>query len=134
MNFWYKYGWTHNDMKVLVESRGVDVERNVSQLPDFGIVLGIPMTTTPVAAGFLRKVEGSKKTVILDSLITNKHIDADIRDKALQDLVHRLITWAIEHGISNILAFSTDENTLMRAKRFGFVELPHQLISLTLPS
>lgn len=129
-----KYDWVHSDIETLLHSQGMEVHNNMSRLPKFGITLGLPMTTTPVAAGFLRMIEGSKNTAMLDSLITNAHINPDIRNAALDDLVSKLIIWATEHDIINILAFSVDKNTLMRAKRFGFEELPHQLIALTLTS
>lgn len=129
-HYWIKYDWDKSDMEILLRSQEMPIKENISKLPKLGIIIGCK--STPIAAGFLRAIEGDGKTAILDSLITHKDSDSRVRDYILNMLVQKLIELAKDHGITNILAFSTDKNTLLRAQRFGFVELPHQVISLSL--
>lgn len=123
-----RHSWNSFGLEVLLKSQGMLPWSHIAALPESGIM--VYSADTPIAAGFLRKVEDN--SAILDSLITNKDIDAVVRDKALDMLVTELLKVAKGLGITNIIAFSSDPHTLMRAKRFGFAELPHQVISLKL--
>lgn len=97
-------------------------------LPTLGLITYYE--TTPVAAGFLRRVEGNY--CMLDSLITNKNIPSDYRDMALDYLVPKLINLAKSQGFTKIIAFSQDKHTLIRSLKHGFVHLPHTPIALDL--
>lgn len=84
----------------------------------------------PVALGFVRRIEGTY--VMLDSYITDPGIESSIRNRALDHITHKLIQWAHSHGVTKVLAFSTDENTISRAYRHGFGYLPHVFTALNL--
>lgn len=115
----------------LLYSQGMGIE-HLHNLPKLGVLTTLGEYT--VAAAFLRIIEGNKSTAILDSLITNAELLPTIRNDALNQTVSELLKLAKEQGITKIIAFSTDKNTLMRAKRFGFEELPHQVITLDITS
>jgi hypothetical protein len=79
-----------------------------------------------VAAGQFLMVEG--KMMIFDGLITNPHVSAPTRNKALNSLVSHMIQFSVEQGVA-ILAVSTDTSTVSRAKAFGFVQQPHVVLT-----
>ena len=126
----YKTTMKRRVLDLLLSRNMADTHAN--SLPKLGVIVISGQQT--LAAGFLRRIEGEDKSAILDSLITNPTLDPDLRNRALDHLVNNLLKLAQANGITNILAFSTDKNTLMRAERFGFVELPHQVITLDLTS
>lgn len=100
-------------------------------LPKLGVITSVGKE--PIAAAFLRRVEGTTDTAILDSIISSSAFSPQDRDKALDQTIHMLFALAQAHKITHILGFSTDKNTLMRGQRFGFAELPHQVVTLSLP-
>lgn len=78
----------------------------------------------PVAAGFLRKCEGNY--AFIDGFITNPCHPPEIRNKALDLLTKRLVRRAKGR---KILAFTTDNCILTRAKKHGFAHLQgHQFL------
>lgn len=83
-----------------------------------------------VAMGFLRKIEGGQG--LLDSFITNPRAPAELRNQALDIITQKLLDKAQKLNINQILAFSVDENTIMRGQRFGFITCPHAVIALNL--
>ncbi len=123
-----KHNWSQDDMVVLLKSQGLPPYTHLANLPKNGLVAY--MGDTPVAAGFLRLVEGD--SAILDSLITNATLEPMIRDKALNLLVSDLLKMAKSLGITKIIAFSSDKNTLVRAWRFGFTQQEYHVITLPL--
>ncbi len=84
----------------------------------------------PIAIGFLRRMEGPY--AILDSYMTNPHLDADIRNTALDKITESLLYYAKKNNVIKVLAFSLDSNTIQRALRHGFVQHSHVFTSLTL--
>lgn len=77
-----------------------------------------------VAVAGLRHVEGN--VVIMDSFITNPWVSASTRNKAADQLFEHVIAFA---GDKRILGFTTDNNTLERAIKHGFVPSPYTLLS-----
>lgn len=114
----------------LLTSRKMSIG-HAADLPRLGVI-AIDNANTPIAMGFLRQVESVHNTCLLDSLITNSNVGAEIRDKALDELVSELIVLAKLNHISRILATTSDSNTLARAARFGFQVLPDTVIALDL--
>lgn len=113
----------------LLTSRQMSIG-HAADFPKLGVIVidnGIP-----VAMGFLRELESVHNSYILDSLITNSNVTADIRDKALDDVVVELILLAKLNHISGLIAYTSDNNTVTRAVRHGFEVLPHTVISLDL--
>lgn len=72
----------------------------------------------PVAAVFLRLCEGN--IGIIDSLITDPDQDAGIRNKANTLLTLDLIEKAKSLKLSGLIAWTKDNNTLVRALGLGF--------------
>ncbi len=84
----------------------------------------------PIVAGFIRRVEGGWG--MLDSLVTDPLAPAEIRDKAIDILVCRLFKEAKYLKIKQFLAFSRDDNTLVRSLKHGFKKLPDTVIGVDL--
>lgn len=109
-----------------------DEESNIASwlgiLPRIGLV--VYHLNQPVAIGFLRQVEGG--LLMMDSFITNPSQPPEIRDKAMNKLGYRMIATAKRLKSTGIIAFSSCDNTLKRAKRNGFVRLPLEPIILNL--
>jgi N-acetylglutamate synthase-like GNAT family acetyltransferase len=80
-----------------------------------------------VAAAFIRKCEGN--IGLMDSMIVHPHFLGSDRSKALDMLTKQLIEIAKELKINRLLAITTNRNTLVRAKSFGFKELDYSLLS-----
>lgn len=79
-----------------------------------------------VAAGFLRDVE--TRYVMIDSLITNPEMEPHKRSEAIDILVDKLIVLARKMGITKIISNTSDDNTLKRSKKFGFIAHPLQTV------
>lgn len=84
----------------------------------------------PVAAGFLRRVEGGYGQ--LDTLTSNPMFGSLIRHQALELVVNTLLQDAKDLNMLGIISFSVDKGILERAKGLGFHTLPHSLIALSL--
>lgn len=85
----------------------------------------------PIAAGFLRMVEGGFAQ--LDTLMSNASYSSEIRHEAISTVVEELISEAKKLNLHGILATSKDESTIMRALSLGFHVVEEQkLIALPL--
>lgn len=80
----------------------------------------------PVAAAFLRRVEGGFGQ--LDGLVTDPLAPGEVRHEAIDALVNEILILSKELGIKAVTAFSVDENTLVRSLKHGFVKTTHSLI------
>lgn len=96
----------------------------LNELPELGYIFFDG--NRPIAAGFLRKCEGEMG--IIDSFITSPGEPPELRNKALDILTKRLVHTANKLGISKLLAFSLDQNTIMRGLRHGFEATTHVII------
>jgi hypothetical protein len=87
------------------------------------------MNGHPIAAGFLRRVEGGYAQ--LDTLTSNKHMGSIIRHKGINAIVDALIQDAKDLRLHGVIAFTRDESILKRAEAIGFHALSdHSLIAL----
>jgi len=102
-----------------------------------GILQDLPVTSLVIlkegedqmiAFGGVRYVEG--KRGMLDSYITHPHADPKDRNEALDLLTEKLIFVMKSLGYLQLLAFSADINTQLRAKRHGFINLPENLFQI----
>lgn len=100
----------------------------ISEMPKVGYV--VFLDSYPVAAGFIRKVEGGFGQ--LDSLVSNPIAPAKTRDAAIDAIVTQLLKRAKSMKIPHLLAMSEDENTLVRSEKHGFKKLPLTLIAVDL--
>ncbi len=110
-----------------LRARELSAEGSIN-LPELGLIAY--KTGCPIAAGFLRRVEGGY--AILDSLVTNPMVLPALRDKTLDLLVKDLISLAKENGIKGLIATTVDCHVIERALKHGFIKLPHVSISLAL--
>jgi hypothetical protein len=85
----------------------------------------------PIAAGFLRKVEGNI-VAQLDGLTSNPYFGSKIRHIAITKIVEQLIEDAKDLKLQGIIAFTTDDTVIKRAQSIGFVSISHKLIALNL--
>ena len=78
-----------------------------------------------VAAAFARECEGG--VYILDSYVSNSLVSPLIRNAAIDELtVHIVKTLELAQGF---WVFTTDEHTIIRAKKHGFKQLPHAVLT-----
>lgn len=101
----------------------------ITDLPQHGLIA--MEGDAPIAAGFIRRIEGPY--VMLDSYITNSVSSPQARDRALNLITTKLLRWAASNGVSKVLSFSSDPNTITRATEHGFntfIDHTFQVISL----
>lgn len=97
-------------------------------LPQLGFIA--IQSSIPVAAGFLRIVEGGYAQI--DTLTTNAKFKSKSRHEALSKVVEELIEAAKILELKGILAFTKDEGILKRAESLGFHTVPQTIIALSL--
>lgn len=81
---------------------------------------------TPVAMGFIRRVEGGFGQ--LDGLASNPKCSSESRNLAIDAVVEKLIIRSQEEGMKALISFSEDKNTLLRSIKHGFVQQDAKLI------
>lgn len=83
-----------------------------------------------VAVGFLRKVEGGFAQI--DTLASNAYFGSQVRNSGITIVVDELIRSAKQLKLKGILATTSDEGILKRAKSIGFHEVNQSLIAISL--
>lgn len=99
---------------------------NMRTLPKTGYIA--LMNNQPIAAGFLRRLEPCYAQ--LDTLVSNAYFGSKIRHEGVKKVVDALLDEAKRLKLEGILAITTDEGILKRAKELGFHTLPQTLIGL----
>lgn len=84
----------------------------------------------PVAAGFLRRLEGGYGQI--DTLVSNPYLGKIIRNEGIKRVVDTLLDDAKRLKLHGIISFTNDSGVLSRAKALGFVELDQKVIALRL--
>lgn len=84
----------------------------------------------PIAAGFLRRVEGGYAQ--LDTLVSNPYFGSKIRHIGIKKVVASLIDDAKTLKLQGIIAFTADQGVLKRAADLGFHTIDQRLIALKL--
>lgn len=84
----------------------------------------------PIACGFLRRLEGGFAQI--DTLTSNKHFGSKIRHEGIVVVVDALILEAKRLKLTGILALTSDQGILDRAKALGFHDIPQYVIGLKL--
>lgn len=84
----------------------------------------------PIACGFLRRVEGNFAQI--DTLTSNKHFGSKIRHEGIAKVVDALLLEAKVLKLSGIIALSSDQGVLDRAKDLGFHTVDQTVIALKL--
>lgn len=101
---------------------------SMKTLPKIGYV--VYLGKTPIASGFLRRVEGN--VALIDTLVSNGHFGSRIRHQAISLVVDTLLNEAKRLKLDGILAHTKDAGVLSRAQALGFHIVPETLIGLAL--
>ncbi len=125
--FRFKYLSTLHDLLNSNNYIGIS-DVNMKTLPKIGYIA--LLGGHPIAAGFLRRVEGGYAQ--LDTLTSNKMFGSLIRHQGIELVVNHLIQDAKDLRLKGIIAFTTDDGILERADQRGFTTLTHSVIALKL--
>lgn len=125
--FRYKYLKALHDILNSNEYLGIS-EVNMKTLPKTGYM--VLMNGHPIAAGFLRRVEGGYAQI--DTLTSNRYFGSQIRHLGIKLVVETLVNEAKTLKLKGIIAFTKDEGILKRAKEIGFIEPKETIIALKL--
>ena len=117
-------------LKEMLEDRRAPEAAIVSMkyLPKIGYIA--LLNKQPIAAGFLRRVEGGYAQI--DTLVSNPYFGSQIRHDGIDKVVDWLINDAKDLKLNGILAFTSEESIIARAKDKGFTELDHKVICVRL--
>lgn len=99
---------------------------SMKTLPKIGYIA--LMNKQPIAAGFLRRVEGGYAQ--MDGLTSNAYFGSQIRHEGIRKVVDSLIADAKDLRLSGVIAFTGDHGILRRAKDLGFKTVDQSLIAL----
>lgn len=99
---------------------------SMKTLPKIGYIA--MLGNTPVAAGFLRRVEGGYAQ--MDGLCSNAYLGSIVRHEGVSKVVLSLIEDSNRLGLHGIIAFTKDQGVLKRAESLGFKTLSETLIVL----
>lgn len=125
----FKFKYLSNLHDLLNSNDFLNVPKvNMKTLPKIGYIAFL--NKQPIAAGFLRRVEGGYAQ--MDTLTSNKHFGSKIRHLGITKVVDALISDAKDLKLHGILAFTQDHGTLMRAEAIGFRKVEQTLIALPL--
>lgn len=111
------------------------LERNAyltpkEEIPEYGYVTFV--NDIPTAMAFLRRVEGGYAQ--LDGLTSNPMQSSEARHQAIDLVVNRIKYQCKELEIKHLIAFSSDNSTLLRSKSHGFTSMgDHKVIVLSIP-
>lgn len=89
------------------------------------------MNNHPIAAGFLRRVEGGYGQI--DTLASNRHFGSLVRHEGISKVVNELINEAKLLKLHGIVSYTHDDGILKRANALGFQESISSVITLKLP-
>lgn len=126
--FKYKHLTHLVEMHKQQDYEGLD-EMTMQHLPKIGYIAYLDKH--PIAAGFLRKVEGGL-VAQMDNLVSNPQFGSIIRHKAISLVVDQLILDAKSLKLKGIYAFSTEDAVVKRATSIGFISLNHTVLGLKL--
>ena len=101
-------------LKAMHDKRGLKLDPYLPRLGGIAFV-----GEEPIAIAFLRGVEGGGIS-IWDGLITDPDFDAEYRDRALNALIIFLIRTSKSYGMTRIISWAQDTNTIERAQKLGF--------------
>ncbi len=117
-------------IEMLKDQQYQDIENvSMKSLPKIGYIA--LLNNQPIAAGFLRKVEGNI-VAQLDGLTSNPYFGSNIRHNGITLIVNRLIEDAKDLNLKGIIAFTQDNSIINRAKSIGFNVVNATTIALTL--
>jgi hypothetical protein len=116
------YDESHFDLLVFLhETQASPTVKDLSPitLPKIGFIA--MEDVMPVAAGFLRMIEGGFAQ--FDTLVSNGDLPSEMRHEGLTKLVDRIIQTAKEKQLLGLMCLTRDEGILNRAESLGFHRL-----------
>jgi hypothetical protein len=125
--FKFKYLPSLLDMLEDRKFQGIETV-NMKTLPKIGYIA--MLNDQPIAAGFLRRVEGGYAQI--DTLVTNPYFGNKLRHEGIDKVVNSLINDAKELRLRGILAITGELSILNRAEDKGFFRIDQQIIGLRL--
>lgn len=84
----------------------------------------------PIAAGFLRRVEGGFGQI--DTLVSSPHFGSAVRHTGINKVVDALLEEARSLRLAGIIAFTSDSGVIARGEALGFKKLSDSLLGLNL--
>lgn len=127
----HKFKYKHLSMliEMLEDQDYPDTNVTMKNLPKIGYIA--MLDNIPIAAGFLRRVEGDEVAQI-DGLTSNPHFGSIIRHKGINLVLNQLVIHAKELNLLGLYAFCQDVSTIKRAEDIGFRVVSHSTLSLNL--
>lgn len=101
---------------------------NMKTLPKVGYMA--LMNGHPIAAGFLRRVEGGYAQ--LDTLTSNKHFGSQVRHLGITKVLDSLLSEAKDLKLHGIVSFTSEDAIVTRAQSMGFQVINQTIITLKL--
>lgn len=101
---------------------------NMQTLPKIGYIA--LLNKYPIAAGFLRRVEGNYAQI--DGLTSSPGYGSLIRNKGIELIVNALIDEGKSLRLHGIIGFTSDGGILARAEGLGFHKVAQTIIALPL--
>ncbi len=101
---------------------------SMKTLPRIGYIA--LLNKQPIAAGFLRRVEGGYAQ--LDGLTSNAYLGSIIRHEGINKVVQALINESKDLKLHGIIAITKDQSVVKRAKELKFQVIEDTLITLRL--
>lgn len=108
------------------------VVMDTCETPKIGFMVMHKYPKEPIAAAFLRKIEGGYGQ--FDTLVTNPCASSQDRHEAIEMLTNQILRRAVELKMPHIRVITNDAGTLMRSQACGFAKLPHTLLIANLTS
>ncbi len=115
------------DLNSLLESNGHPTAETRT-LPKIGYI--VYLNKTPIAAGFLRKLEPCYAQI--DTLCSNKFLGSIVRHQGISMVVDTLISEAKRLKLEGIVCHTKDKGVLTRAEALGFHIIDEKIIGLPL--
>lgn len=108
-------------MEMLKDREYPEINRIVyRELPKIGYIC--LLGKQPVAAGFLRRVEGNV-LAIMDTFASNPYFGSIIRHQGLNKIVDALIEDAKTLKLKGVMAFTVHKDILLRTEAIGFKQV-----------
>ncbi len=102
----------------MLSSQNVTNQEDITEdsIPEIGFMAF--EGSIPVAAAFLRRVEGGFAQ--LDGLVSNPECPSHIRHLGIDGVVSNVLNSAKKLGIKGVIAFTANKSTIVRASSLGF--------------
>lgn len=125
----FKFSYLPLLFDMLKSQQYLDISHiNMKTLPKIGYIA--LLGKNPVAAGFLRRVEGGYAQI--DGLTSNSSFGGIIRHEGIRKVVDALISEAKDLKLKGIMGFTHDDGVLKRAKDLGFKTVDQTIIALSI--